>query len=42
MDLLLLGATMALVLAGVAATAGARDLKPIRIRTDDRRRRTRR
>ena len=42
MDLLLLGATMAVVLAGMAATAGTRDLKPVRIRTNDRRHRTRR
>ena len=38
MDLLLLGATMGLVLAGMAVTAGSESLKPVRIRTNDRRR----
>lgn len=38
MDLLLLGAAMGLVLAGMAVTASARSLKPVRIRTDGRRR----
>lgn len=38
MDLLLLGATMGLVLAGMAVTAGSGSLKPVRIRTNDRRR----
>lgn len=38
MDLLLLGATMGLVLAGMAVTASSRSLKPVRIRADDRRR----
>ena len=37
MDLLLLGA-MGLVLAGVAVTASSGSLKPVRIRTDNRRR----
>lgn len=37
MDLLLLGATMGLVLAGMAVAAGSRDLKPVRIRADRRR-----
>lgn len=38
MELLLLGATMALVLAGMSASTSVRNLKPIRIRTEDRRR----
>jgi len=37
MDLILIGATMGLVLVGVAS-ASARDLKPVRIRSNDRRR----
>lgn len=38
MDLLVLGATMGLALAGMAVVAGSRNLKPVRVRTRDRRR----
>lgn len=38
MELLLLGTTLGLLLAGMAVTAASGSLRPVRIRTTDRRR----